>query len=91
MDITPEQYKRLNDLIGQNQAQGIIANYILLEVVIDLARSKPDGNKFLSEMFDRVMRRWEHRETPEEEAHPVSVEAKWTAETFFSQARKRLG
>jgi hypothetical protein len=86
----PSDLEKLIAAVGRVQARSMVNNFILLEVVCELARTQGAPQKYISDMFDRVIFRWEHDETPEKAARPVSIETKWTIENFFSVARKRL-
>ena len=85
----PEWVKRIVDSLGQAQAINRANHFILAEVVNDMARQSKDPEKYLATMFERISARADR--TPiEKEAHPVNAEFRWTIETFFSLARKRL-
>jgi hypothetical protein len=85
-----KEFKKLVEVAGHAQARSTANNFILLEVVCELSKVQPEPQKYLSDMFDRIIFRWESGETPDKEAHPVNVEGRWTIETFFSVARQRL-
>ncbi|MGH6848273.1 MAG: hypothetical protein ACREC0_12800 [Methylocella sp.] len=79
-------FKTLVAAVGQAQAFNFANQYILLELVRDLANSKPDGHKYLADMFERISARAD-RFPIEEEVHPVNAEFRLAISTFFSQAR----
>jgi hypothetical protein len=88
-EISTEALKRLVDAVGQAQGFNQANNFILMEVVCDLARNQSDPQKYLAEMFERVSARGD--QTPiEREAHPANVEFRYAVETFFALARKRF-
>ena len=45
--------RELLNLVGQAQAINKANSYILMEIVRDIARSKPDSHKYLAEMFEK--------------------------------------
>ena len=81
--------RQLLDLIGQAQAINKANSYILMEIVRDIARSKPDSHKYLAEMFERISARADQSPV-EREAHPVQAEFRLAISTFFSLAQKGL-
>jgi hypothetical protein len=81
----PSAFKKLVDVVGQAQALNQANQYILLER--DIARSKPDGNKYLADMFERISARADKFPIAGE-AHPVIAEFRLTISTFFSLTYK---
>jgi len=85
----PEWLKKIVDSLGQAQAVNRANHFILAEVVTDLAKKSKDPEKYLATMFEHISARAD-RAPIEKEAHPVNAEFRWTIETFFSLARKRV-
>jgi hypothetical protein len=60
-----------------------------MEIVRDVARSKPDSRRYLAEMFERVSARAD-KGSLEDEAHSVQAEFRLAISAFFSLAGKGL-
>ncbi|AZO69952.1 hypothetical protein [Mesorhizobium sp. M1D.F.Ca.ET.043.01.1.1] len=73
----------------QAQAINQANQYILMEVVRDLASAKQDPERYLSDMFERISARAD-RGPIEKEAHPVNLEFRNTISMFFAKARHKL-
>jgi len=81
--------KQIGDALGKAQARNWAHQYVLMEVVRDLARASPDPHKYLAGMFERISARADQAPI-EREAHPVSVEFRQVISTFFAKARQGL-
>ena len=81
--------EELGAALTQAQAFNRAYNYILMEIVRDIARSQPDPHKYIADMFERISARADLRPI-EREAHPVTVEFRDTIANFFSTAGKNL-
>lgn len=84
-----EVLRALIDAVGQGQGITQALEFILMEIVRDIARSQPDPQKYLANVFERVSARADQRPI-EHEAHPVYAEFRETVSMFFSQAGKGL-
>ncbi len=82
-------FEQLVEIVGQTQAINRANNYILLEIIRDIARSKPDGRKYLTDMFETISARAD-KFPIDNEAHPVNAEFRSTISAFFSLAEKGL-
>ncbi|MER9936507.1 hypothetical protein [Mesorhizobium sp. M0088] len=81
--------KQVGDTLGQAQAINQANQYILMEVVRDLARASDDPDRYLSGMFERISGRADQGPI-EKEAHPVAMEFRNTISLFFAKARHNL-
>lgn len=76
--------------IGDCQARAIAHDYILFEIAKDVAATNSEPQRYLADVYERVMSRWERSGPLESESHPVSAEVRWTFENFFGLASKGL-
>lgn len=81
--------KEVADTLGQAQAFNRANNAILMEVVRDLARMKPNSEKYIADLFERVSARADQGPI-EREAHPVNAEFREAIARFFSVAGRKL-
>jgi hypothetical protein len=84
-----EQLKQLIAVIGQCQAFNRMNSYILMELVRDIARSQPNPQKYLANMFEKISARADQWPI-EKEAHPVNAEFRDAISNFFARAGKGL-
>jgi len=75
--------------IDQNQASGLFGEYMLMELVLELARSSKDPQGRLAELFDRVNTRARRGgvATPQSS---LLMQFRKHAETFFIMAGKNV-
>ncbi|MGQ2909342.1 MAG: hypothetical protein ACT6QU_15485 [Aliihoeflea sp.] len=78
-------FKSMGEAVAGAQGANLAQNYILHEILCDLARRSPDPEKYLSSMFERVSARADQGDV-ENEGHPVTVEFRWTVENLFKHA-----
>jgi UTP-glucose-1-phosphate uridylyltransferase len=81
--------KGLGDALGQAQAYVQANDFILMEIVRDIAKSQPDPQKYLAAIFERISARADQRPI-EDEAHEVTAQFRELVARFFSQAGKNL-
>jgi hypothetical protein len=77
--------KLIGDALGQAQAMNRANQYILMEVVRDLARTQADSQKYLASLFERISGRADQGPVVKE-LHPVNAEFRLAISTFFSKA-----
>jgi hypothetical protein len=82
--------KRLSAAFGQAQAFNLALSYILAEIMCDLARSRPDPQRYIADMFERVSARADQMPI-ESEVDLVTSEFRYNISRFFSQVGQRLG
>ena len=84
-----EIIRNITEALGQAQAINQVNNYILVEIVCDLAKTTPDPHKYLANMFERISARADQGPV-EQEAHKVNAEFRLKLSTFFATADRAL-
>lgn len=84
---TPMQ--QLIESVGDAQASNQAVEYILLEIVHDIARTQPHPDRYLSDLFEKVSARADQGPI-EHEAHPVTGEFRKIVATFFATLRRTV-
>jgi hypothetical protein len=82
--------KRISDAVGYTQALALANQFILLEIVRDIALTTEAPDDYLASKYERVMARWEQAEDLDKPEHAVSVQWRETVARFFVKARHRL-
>ncbi len=78
-----------NYSVDHNQANGLFGEYILMELVLEVARNSTDPQGRLAELFDRVNTR-ARRGGIATEKNSVMMQFRKHAETFFLKAGKHV-
>ncbi len=86
----------MNQEIMERIAEGLIVaqslalanQFILMEIVRDLARTQADPNRYLAGLFEKISARMD--QSPLDQEKPVDAEMRDTIERFFAKARHRL-
>lgn len=86
--MTDEEAKRLHEAIGQLQGLVLANEYVLMELMLDLARTTPEPKRHLSNLFERVSARSDQR-PPGAEKFP-QAEMRRSLETMFALATRAL-
>lgn len=81
-------FKEMGDAIGIAQAIALGTQFILLEVVRELAKTQPDPHAFIAGLFEKVSARLDQMPI-EEESRPATIEMRRSISTFFSKAAPR--
>jgi hypothetical protein len=77
--------KAIGDALGQAQAFNRRNSYILMELVVDLAKARPEPQQYIADLFERVSARADQGPI-EDEKHPASAEFRDAVSQFFSLA-----
>lgn len=78
-----------NHIVDQNRATGLFGEYMLMELVLEVARNSTDPQGRLAELFDRVNTR-ARRGGLATESNSVMMQFRKHAETFFIMAGKHV-
>ena len=81
--------EHMGDALAGAQAGVRAAQYVLMEVVRDLARNTQDPQAYLATMFERISERADQYPL-ENEAHPSTGEFRASLARFFHVARQQL-
>ncbi len=81
-------FREMGDAIGITQAIALGTQFILLEVVREIAKTQPDPHAYLAGLFEKVSARLDQRPI-EEESRLSAMEMRRSISTFFSKAAPR--
>lgn len=91
MDGDEQSLEWLNGLIkavAVEQARSTVQHFILRDLVIQLARTKPDAEAYVAAMFERISGLVDQCELAGKP--DVEAEMRWYTESFFTQAGRTL-
>ena len=81
-DPEAEWVRSITEAIRSAQARNLAFSYILTEIIVDLARTSGDPDRYLAAMFERISARMD-QDPIEKDAHPVKGEMREVISHLF--------
>ena len=87
--LDDDEFKIINEGIVTSQAMGLTASYIMMEVVIEMARRSDYPLSFVDKMHEKIFARMD-KQPLEQELRPVNAFQRESVDLFFTSAKRSL-